>query len=93
MTSFIGYTWYGLYTPTTNIFGTVTRFDIDVNMHSLWLDGISGAGQTGTMAHEMGHAFALNDLDYGDQLMSHTRDRDVIYVPQDGDIAGVNAIW
>ncbi|HEY3367105.1 MAG TPA: hypothetical protein VGK74_18785 [Symbiobacteriaceae bacterium] len=88
-----GYTWYGLYTPYTNFWGRVTSFLIQINVYQLMLDGCDMAAVESSMAHEMGHAFALGDLEDGPQLMSHGRNRDTTLGPQDGDQTGVKSIW
>lgn len=89
----LGYTWYGQYTAYTNIFGQVTRFEIRINVYRLMMENMWDDAWESVMGHEMGHAFALDDLDYGQQLMSHTRDRNQILAPQDGDQNGVKTIW
>ncbi|WP_010248588.1 hypothetical protein [Acetivibrio cellulolyticus] len=69
-----------------------TRFNIKINNNYVMTMQTQEKGSI--IAHEIGHAFGLNDYDaVSTVLMSHTRNRYSLYSPKTGDIEGVNASW
>lgn len=74
-----------------NIFKEITSYNSYLNTGTPSLSK-TNYGRS-TAAHELGHAIGLDDLSSGNSLMSHSRDRSLIYTPQSDDLQGVNAIY
>lgn len=92
------YSWYGYYTRAeSDSYGNATKFLIEINAKRILKDAENGVSVVNTprstIAHELGHALHLDDLNSGSSLMSHSRKREEIYIPQQDDIDGVNAWW
>ncbi len=91
--------WYGMYYKLEDDgYGSAKKFSIAVNGNAIIIAQSRGEDTTNylrsTLAHELGHALHLGDLDNtSKELMNHNRDRSEIYTPQSGDIQGVNSYW
>lgn len=80
--------WYGQYSATTvnnNSNNRATEFSITINTRTI---GSSDEFRQSTIAHEIGHAYGLDDDNNTGNLMDQNRDRETVYVPQSSDISG-----
>lgn len=79
-------------------------FSIEIYSNDIDADRDTDNFVQSTITHELGHILCLNDLEDSDGynnprttnsaiLMGHGRDRDYIYIPQKGDIDGVNVAY
>ncbi len=83
--------WYGAMTPT-GISGTsLTSATIQINSRTI---GSEENNRLSTITHEMGHLIGLaDDPPVLDSLMRHGRNREIIYTPQEFDIANVKFVY
>lgn len=88
--------WYGLNSSTLNSSGYISKYTIHVNGRTI----IENARNVhdfikSTITHEFGHVFWLCDNPVTGQasIMKHTRDRNVMTVPQQFDIQNVNKMY
>lgn len=85
--------WYGA-TWMNEISGTsLTEADITINTRTLSSDSNV---RRSTITHEIGHLLGLNDnppVSRNESLMMHSRDRTVVFIPQEFDIHNVKFLY
>jgi len=98
--NYTNYSWYGLYTPYSALFGGVGSFGIKVNATTLNRNAPSGKYWTwvlSTSTHELGHALRLPDnpatATPNIALMNQNRDRSTVGFPTSYDKANVKACF
>lgn len=87
-------TWYGLYTPTG--IWPFRSFTIKLNSRTIGADATNLSNFIkSAFAHELGHSLSLGDnpTTSSSSLMKHSRNRNTLYLPQNYDVAEVNAYY